>query len=176
MLAAVGCAGEKRPQEGPADISAPTPTPFVSSETGNTDASKGDVKPHVGDEKAVVLINGKLSGSPYYWDFFINKINSGFTGSVKIVDYNGEEKTFWIVAKVADGFAYRKDGQEKIYSSLAVIETSAPADTEASRLVLGILTDEPGITAQAFFGGEVPSDVRAGFENDKGIVVYMKAD
>ena len=176
MLAASGCAAKNTVPGGAIDVGLPTARPKDTAPDGNNSPVTKEEAAFSFDGKGVTLINGRLEGSSYYWDFFMSKVNAGLPGSVTIINYEGETKTGWIVTRKRAGFTFVKDGQTREFSSLVILEIAAPADLEATRLTLGILTNETGLTEQTFFGGEAPSDIRAGFENEKGTVVFMRAD
>lgn len=180
MLFLCGCAGTNNstnnPEGGVVDINDPSATerttagdPSEGRITG--DSRKRDIKDH-----ALVFVNGWLEGTSYFWDFFMNKVNTGLSGSVDCINLVGEEKISYTVKKTSEGFFLVKDGEEERFSYLTVFETAAPSDFESDRISVGILTDKEGLTAQTYFGGPAPSDVGAGYRNDNGVIVFLKAD
>lgn len=170
LLLAAGCAKNNTTE--PVDVTEPSPTPYVRpADSGNSKKNEGAAERYEA-EHAVILVDGRLDGSSYYWDLFLNKARNGLPGSVKIIDYEGEEKTVCEITKKSSGYTLKKDGVETAYSALAVFETAV----SSGKLVIGVLTNTEGLTASAFFGGSVPEDLTLGFTNDMGTVVYIKAD
>ena len=120
----------------------------------------------------VRIVDGRLDGTNYYWEFFMSKVSLGMSGKLDIsAEYGGAAEVYKL-SFVNNGFTLAYGDAKLSYAELVTFEEKAPEGSGAAKLALGILTNEASLTAEGFFGGEIPADVRVGYKTEKGMVIY----
>lgn len=162
LLLTAGCgkkgSGESGPTPTPGDAARPTQYVVQTADWDNYDNS-------------VKFVDGKLAGSSFNWDYFYGKAKAGYAADLMIsVSENGAERTLEL--SYANGtYSLSEEGSVGIFGRLAEFEAELSSGAEARFFVL---TDAAELTASDYFGGAMPENAAPGFENAKGIVVFVK--
>lgn len=145
-----------------------TSSPAATAVPGNT--------PHAANpddfDNSVSVTDGKVEGSAFNWLYFKGKSGAGREAEIEINSTtNGQTSSFTLTGG-AGVFALDGDLGDAQYSYLLTFTADFPDDPDIASGEISVLTNDPDISAEDFFGGAVPSDARIGDTTELGIVVF----
>ncbi len=146
------------------------------SESGAKTTAQPDNTPHAADpqdyDNSVMVTDGRVDGSAFNWLFFKGKSGAGRAAEIQIVSVvNGESRQL-VLNGGSEGFKLTGDMGEASYAYLLTFTADFPEDSEVSSAEISVLTNDPDISAEDFFGGAVPADVRIGDTTELGMVIF----
>lgn len=143
----------------------PSPTPAGQAANTPHAAQPGDY------DNSVTVTDGRLEGSAFNWEFFLGKSGAGRAAEITLISTVNGVKEEMLLTGGTGSFTLKRASGETTFTYLL----SFTADFEGesvSHAELCVLTDDPDLTAEAFFGGAVPTDARIGDVTEHGVVVY----
>lgn len=151
-----GGGGNARPTSTPSNSAAPEPTTADGSNYDNS----------------VSFTNGTLSAGAFNWQFFVGKSGAGRPAKISVISTVEGEEHRYELSFMPGAFTVTSGEEEREYTSL-ISFTADFEEGEFQMAEISVLTDEPEIDAETFFGGAVPQDVRVGDITDHGMVIYV---
>ncbi len=152
-----GCGG--RAVDGSKAENDPTPGPSLQIATGDYDNS-------------VAITDGSVEGTSFNWQFFLGKSGANRAAEIKIICKNGGSSEEMTLSGGKGSFTLKRGDKEQTYTYLLSFTSDFPASTKYSMAEISIITNNPDLTIEQFFGGSVPEDARVGDSNDNGVVVF----
>lgn len=159
---------------------------LVLSGCGGKDTNKsgdkaGDVTPApslqiadgTGYDNSVVIADGSVEGTAFNWQFFLGKSGAGRAAEIKITSKNGGSSEDMMLTGGKGSYTLTRGSNEQTFTYLLSFTADFPASTTYSMAEISVITNNPDITIEQFFGGVVPEDVRVGDSNENGVVVFV---
>lgn len=169
-LVLCACAGDKK--SGSSDKIDTVPSGESAVKVTGDAAARPDNTPFTADgsgyDNSVRIVDGSVSGSSFNWEFFVGKSGAGRLAQITIISsVNGSEERMTLEGGLGE-FTLERAGERTTYPYLV----SFTADLASGTANLCVITDNPEISAEDFFGGAVPSDARVGDAYGHGVVVF----
>ena len=150
----VGCGGRNNGQP----ETTAEPTPRTADGTGY--------------DNSVTITDGSVEGTSFNWQFFLGKTGAGRAAEIKIVAKNGGAAEEMNLSGGTGSFVFKRGESESTYTYLLSFTADFPASTKYSMAEISVITNDPDITIEQFFGGTVPENARVGDSNNNGVVVF----
>ena len=168
MLLAAGCT-HTEPDDEVVSITSETPAatqPASAEDTPAPTAAPVDIS----DDSAVCFENGVFASGSFNWNFFFAKTRARMNGEVRILNVteNGVED---MKLRFADGSYTLTKGAESVSFNALVGGTYEVASGGSADIY--VLTDDPDMTVEDFFGGSIPEGITLGYFTASGRVVYV---
>ncbi|MBR6428361.1 MAG: hypothetical protein IKS43_01725 [Clostridia bacterium] len=116
--------------------------------------------------------NGTLSGGSFNWQYFVGKTGANRPAHITLHSVDEGVSKDYDISFVPGTFTVTEGANTYEYTSL-ISFTADFAEGEYTMAEISVLTDDPNITAETFFGGTVPQDARIGDVTDYGMVVFI---
>lgn len=116
--------------------------------------------------------NGTLNGGSFNWLYFVGKTGANRPAHITLHSVDEGVSKEYEISFVPGTFTVTEGANTYEYTSL-ISFTADFAEGEYTMAEISVLTDDPYITAETFFGGAVPQDVRIGDMTDYGMVVFI---
>lgn len=153
-----GCGGQNGGKNNGGASVTVAPTPQIADGTGY--------------DNSVTITDGAVNGTSFNWQFFLGKSGAGRSAEIKLIVENGGSKEEMDLKGGNGSFTLKRGNNESTYTYLLSFTADFPASTEHSMAEISVLTNNPDITIEEFFGGAVPEDARVGDVNGNGVVVF----
>lgn len=148
----------------------------VNASSGIKPGAKVTVKPTAqiadgsGYENITVFENGAVKRGDFNWRFFLSKVSAGMNANVTI-RHTESGKDYKI--SFANGAFSVDDGDTiTVFKHLVTYSRELPETSAFSQVEIGILTNDPGMTPEKFFGGDVPDGVSIGLKGTESVLVF----
>ena len=168
VLAAAMLAGCSGKQNTPADSYRTAAPSGATAVPGNT--------PHAADpadyDNSVAVTDGKVEGSAFNWLYFKGKSGAGREAEIEINSTTNGQESHFTISGGPNGFTLNGDLGKAEYAYLLTFTADFADDPDVSSAEISVLTNDPDISAEDFFGGAVPADARIGDTTELGIVVF----
>ena len=171
LLFAVGCG--KQTGGGDDDVVAVVTDPPAAEET----AAPAEETPaptaapiDISDDSAVCFENGVFTSGSFNWNFFFAKTRARINCEIRILNAtaNGVED---MRLRFSDGSYTLTNGAESVSYNALVGGTYELASGGTADIY--ILTDDPDMTVENYFGGSIPEGISLGYFAASGRVVYV---
>ena len=162
LMAAVfvlsGCGGKTPGKNNDTAAETVAPTPQYADGTGY--------------DNSVEVVDGSVKGTAFNWQFFLGKSGAGRQAEIKIISTNGGSSEEMTLSGGKGDFTLKRDSGELTYTYLLSFTADFPASDKYSMAEICVLTNDPGISLEQFFGGSVPENARIGDTNSVGVIVF----
>lgn len=149
----------------------PSPTGSPAAETP-TQAPAPTTADGSNYDNAAEFTNGSLSGGSFNWQYFVGKTGANRPAQITLRTVDEGVTREFAISYTPGAFTVVEGDKVSEYSSL-ISFTADFEEGEYSMVEISVLTDDPNIDAETFFGGPVPQDARIGDLTDHGMVVFV---
>ena len=125
-----------------------------------------------GYDNSVVIADGSVEGTSFNWQFFLGKSGAGRSAEIKLIVKNGGSTEEMNLTGGTGSFTLKRGNNESTYTYLLSFTADFPGSAKYSMAEFSVLTNDPDITVEDFFGGTVPENARVGDSNNNGVVVF----
>lgn len=170
MMFAVGC---RHADQGEDVVSIVSESPAATAPAETEKSVPTPAPVDMTDENAVCFDNGVFVKGSFNWEFFFAKTRARMNARVRILNArDGGVEDMNLVFE--DGAYTLTMGAENVrYACLTGGEFDMPEASGLASAKIYILTDDPGMTVEAFFGGSIPADVALGYTTASGTVIFV---
>lgn len=170
MLFAAGCG---RADTGDDVVTVTSDAPVVTEPASSADVTDAPAPVDLSDENAVCFDNGAFLKGSFNWEYFFAKTRAGINSQVRILNVreNGIED---MKLALENGRYILTNGSDSAeYAFLTGGTYDMPESSGFASADVYILTDDPNMTAEAFFGGSIPADLTLGYTTAAGRVIFI---
>ena len=168
MVFAAGCTQSKPDDD---VVSLATDTPAATQPASADDTPAPTAAPvDISDDSAVCFQNGVFASGSFNWNYFFAKTRARMNSEIRILNVteNGVED---MKLRLADGSYTLTNGAESVSFNALVGGTYEVASGGTADIY--VLTDDPDMTVENFFGGSIPEGITLGWSTASGRVVYV---
>ena len=145
-----------------------------ADQPGNVTAAPENT-PHTADgdyDNSVAVNEGRVEGSSFNWLYFKGKSGAGRPAQITINSTVGGVTESMLLSGGMDGFILNRASGELKYKYLLTFTCDFAEGATVNSVEISVLTDDPELSAEDFFGGPVPENARIGDMTDRGVVVF----
>ncbi|MCR5809567.1 MAG: hypothetical protein K6G56_08430 [Clostridiales bacterium] len=153
-LAFAGCRGNKSGDKNKPNVT-PKPTARIADGSGY--------------DNSVTITDGIVERGDFNWRFFLSKIAANMNGSVTVKAEGREYK----IAFSAGSFSVDDGDAVSLYKHLLTFTEELPEGSEHASVEYAILTDDPEMTTERFFGGATDG-IKVGMVREGSLLIFMK--
>jgi hypothetical protein len=171
MLFAVGCSGRGNVDEDIVPIGSDEPA--VTAPVSTQDAASTPAPVDIADENAVCFENGVFTRGAFNWNYFYAKTRAKMNAQVRILNARAGGTEDMLLKFENGAYVLVSGGQSARYGYLTGGTFDMPESSGYKTADVYILTDDAGMTVEAFFGGSIPADITLDYTTAAGRVIFF---